>query len=87
MTSPNLNLKPTFKRDEFGVLTEQYGLKPQGKSAPMAASKQPTSANDTQFWNFVADSNSSSVSAVPYKPSPSSASANNGSFGSCPPSC
>ncbi|XP_008219590.1 PREDICTED: auxilin-related protein 1 isoform X2 [Prunus mume] len=44
--------------DEFGVLTEQYGLKPQGKSAPMAASKRPTSANDTQAWNFVADSNS-----------------------------
>ncbi|CAL8106066.1 unnamed protein product [Prunus armeniaca] len=44
--------------DEFGVLTEQYGLKPQGKSAPMAASKRPTSANDTQAWNFVPDSNS-----------------------------
>ncbi|KAK3428253.1 auxilin-related protein 2 isoform X1 [Eucalyptus grandis] len=27
--------------DEFGVLTERYGLKPQGKSAPMAASKRP----------------------------------------------
>ncbi|KAM7253108.1 hypothetical protein ACFE04_025726 [Oxalis oulophora] len=26
--------------DEFGVLTERYGLKPQGKSAPMSASKQ-----------------------------------------------
>lgn len=44
--------------DDFGVLTEQYGLKPQGKSAPMAASKRPTSANDTQAWNFVPDSNS-----------------------------
>ncbi|XP_021806612.1 auxilin-related protein 1 isoform X2 [Prunus avium] len=44
--------------DEFGVLTEQYGLKPQGKSAPMAASKRPTSANDTQAWNFGVDSNS-----------------------------
>ncbi|KAL5776858.1 hypothetical protein ACOSP7_009784 [Xanthoceras sorbifolium] len=27
--------------DEFGVLTERFGLKPQGKSAPMAASKLP----------------------------------------------
>ncbi|PQQ07952.1 auxilin-related protein 2 isoform X1 [Prunus yedoensis var. nudiflora] len=44
--------------DEFGVLTEQYGLKPQGKSAPMAASKRPTSANNTQAWNFGVDSNS-----------------------------
>ncbi|XP_044511603.1 auxilin-related protein 2 isoform X2 [Mangifera indica] len=26
--------------DEFGVLTERFGLKPQGKSAPMAASKR-----------------------------------------------
>ena len=26
--------------DEFGVLTERYGIKPQGKSAPMAASKR-----------------------------------------------
>ncbi|CAL9001658.1 unnamed protein product, partial [Prunus brigantina] len=34
--------------DEFGVLTEQYGLKPQGKSAPMAASKRSTSTNGTQ---------------------------------------
>lgn len=30
--------------DEFGVLTERYGLKPQGKAAPMAASKQPASS-------------------------------------------
>ncbi|CAN1234475.1 Auxilin-related protein 1 [Linum perenne] len=30
--------------DEFGVLTERFGLKPQGKSAPMAASKRPSSA-------------------------------------------
>ncbi|CAN0892260.1 Auxilin-related protein 2 [Linum grandiflorum] len=30
--------------DEFGVLTERFGLKPQGKSAPMASSKRPNSA-------------------------------------------
>ncbi|CAI8598325.1 unnamed protein product [Vicia faba] len=29
--------------DEFGVLTERFGLKPQGKSAPMASSKRSTS--------------------------------------------
>lgn len=28
--------------DEFGVLTERFGLKPQGKSAPMASSKRST---------------------------------------------
>ncbi|KAF1865370.1 hypothetical protein Lal_00004744 [Lupinus albus] len=29
--------------DEFGVLTESFGLKPQGKSAPMASSKRSNS--------------------------------------------
>ncbi|EOY16395.1 Chaperone DnaJ-domain superfamily protein, putative isoform 1 [Theobroma cacao] len=28
--------------DQFGVLTERYGLKPQGKSAPMSQAKRPT---------------------------------------------
>ncbi|KAJ6337368.1 hypothetical protein OIU76_007108 [Salix suchowensis] len=32
--------------DEFGVLTERFGLKPQGKSAPMAASR---GSNNTQM--------------------------------------
>ncbi|KAB5557221.1 hypothetical protein DKX38_008130 [Salix brachista] len=35
--------------DEFGVLTERFGLKPQGKSAPMSASRGP---NNTQTRNF-----------------------------------
>ena len=37
--------------DEFGVLTERFGLKPQGKSAPMASSKRstPTPAPDSHF--------------------------------------
>ncbi|XP_011027469.1 PREDICTED: auxilin-related protein 2 [Populus euphratica] len=35
--------------DEFGVLTERFGLKPQGKSAPMAASR---GSNNTQIPNF-----------------------------------
>jgi len=37
--------------DEFGVLTERYGLKPQGKSAPMASIKRstPTPPADSHF--------------------------------------
>ncbi|XP_057729534.1 auxilin-related protein 2 [Arachis stenosperma] len=34
--------------DEFGVLTERFGLKPQGKSAPMASSKRPTGVGGSQ---------------------------------------
>lgn len=33
------------------MLTERYGLKPQGKSAPMASSKRSVSSNNTQTWN------------------------------------
>lgn len=43
--------------DDFGVLTEQYGLKPQGKSAPMAASKRAPSST-TNGRNFGFDSGS-----------------------------
>lgn len=37
--------------DEFGVLTERYGLKPQGKSAPMASIKRstPTPPTNSHF--------------------------------------
>ncbi|KAH7524550.1 hypothetical protein FEM48_Zijuj06G0131300 [Ziziphus jujuba var. spinosa] len=42
--------------DEFGVLTERYGLKPQGKSAPMATSKRSVNTNNSQTWNFGSDS-------------------------------
>ncbi|CAL5203907.1 unnamed protein product [Lathyrus oleraceus] len=40
--------------DEFGVLTERFGLKPQGKSAPMASSKRsaPTTAADSASRSF-----------------------------------
>ncbi|XP_023645501.1 auxilin-related protein 2 isoform X2 [Capsella rubella] len=49
--------------DEFGVLTERYGIKPQGKSAPMAASKRsgnnnPPNNNNAQSWNFATASSS-----------------------------
>ncbi|MED6186299.1 hypothetical protein PIB30_065403 [Stylosanthes scabra] len=37
--------------DEFGVLTERFGLKPQGKSAPMASSKRPTGVGGSQIGN------------------------------------
>ncbi|KAL9359132.1 hypothetical protein Peur_047255 [Populus x canadensis] len=45
--------------DEFGVLTERFGLKPQGKSAPMAASR---GSNNTQIPNFA----SSNPKTSPY---------------------
>lgn len=41
----------TGEMDEFGVLTERYVIKPQGKSAPMAASKRNPN-NNGQSWNF-----------------------------------
>ncbi|CAL1362513.1 unnamed protein product [Linum trigynum] len=42
--------------DEFGVLTERFGLKPQGKSAPMAASKRPNSATAAPTRNLASGS-------------------------------
>lgn len=42
--------------DEFGVLTERFGLKPQGKAAPMAASKRPVNNDNAQSWNLGFDS-------------------------------
>jgi hypothetical protein len=42
--------------DEFGVLTERFGLKQQGKAAPMVASKRPTSSSNAQPLNFGFDS-------------------------------
>ncbi|XP_044475043.1 auxilin-related protein 2-like isoform X2 [Mangifera indica] len=41
--------------DEFGVLTERFGLKPQGKAAPMAASKRsavPTTNGQARSFSF-----------------------------------
>ncbi|XP_028787941.1 auxilin-related protein 2 [Neltuma alba] len=38
--------------DQFGVLTASYGLKPQGKSAPMASAKQATNFGGSQSGNF-----------------------------------
>ena len=42
--------------DEFGLLTQSFGLKPQGKSAPMAALKRPSSAGNDGVFNFDAGS-------------------------------
>lgn len=39
------------------MLTERYGLKPQGKAAPMAASKIAVDNNNAQSWNFGVNSN------------------------------
>ncbi|CAL1412513.1 unnamed protein product [Linum trigynum] len=52
--------------DEFGVLTERFGLKPQGKSAPMAASKRPNSATAAPTRNFSSGSPVNSQSSPPY---------------------
>ncbi|KAJ1382556.1 DnaJ domain containing protein [Sesbania bispinosa] len=42
--------------DEFGVLTQRYGLKPQGKSAPMASSKRSTTVGDSHATTFGSNS-------------------------------
>uniref|UniRef100_A0A6N2MA98 J domain-containing protein n=1 Tax=Salix viminalis TaxID=40686 RepID=A0A6N2MA98_SALVM len=44
--------------DEFGVLTERFGLKPQGKSAPMSASRGPNNAQTRNFPSSNTKSNS-----------------------------
>ncbi|KAG6774259.1 hypothetical protein POTOM_021611 [Populus tomentosa] len=44
--------------DEFGVLTERFGLKPQGKSAPMSASRGPNNAQTRDFPSLNPKSNS-----------------------------
>ena len=50
--------------DEFGVLTERFGLKPQGKGAPMAASKRTSvNNNNAQAWNFGVESNTNPKSS------------------------
>lgn len=38
--------------DEFGRLTQSFGLKPQGKSAPMAALKRPSTTGNDGAFNF-----------------------------------
>ncbi|KAM5564328.1 hypothetical protein ABKV19_018767 [Rosa sericea] len=48
--------------DEFGVLTERFGLKPQGKSAPMAASRRATPTNNPQTTSYASSSRSSANS-------------------------
>ncbi|KAG2303508.1 hypothetical protein Bca4012_062258 [Brassica carinata] len=48
--------------DEFGVLTERYGIKPQGKSAPMAASKRSVNTPNPQTWKSTTTTSSYSSS-------------------------
>lgn len=56
--------------DEFGVLTERYGLKPQGKSVPMAEAKRSTSANGSRTRNFGSNSGINSKSSSSYSSHP-----------------
>ncbi|KAH9757140.1 J domain-containing protein [Citrus sinensis] len=44
--------------DEFSALTERFGLKQQGKSAPMAASKRPASNGTARSFSSNSGSNS-----------------------------
>lgn len=44
--------------DEFSALTERFGLKQQGKSAPMAASKRPTYNGTARSFSSNSGSNS-----------------------------
>ncbi|OMP08108.1 hypothetical protein COLO4_06774 [Corchorus olitorius] len=51
--------------DEFGVLTERYGLKPQGKSAPMSQAKRSTAtatASTNRSFGFDTGLNGNSAS-------------------------
>ncbi|XP_065881241.1 auxilin-related protein 2 [Euphorbia lathyris] len=63
--------------DEFGVLTERFGLKPQGKSAPMAASKLSNDINSAQTRSFSSNSSLNSKSF----PHTSKSAYNSNSFG------
>lgn len=55
-----------LEMDEFGVLTERYGIKPQGKSAPMAALKRSVNPNNDQSWNFGPGSGVNAKSTTSY---------------------
>ncbi|XWS21671.1 hypothetical protein CRYUN_Cryun30bG0074500 [Craigia yunnanensis] len=65
--------------DEFGVLTERYGLKPQGKSAPMSQAKR-SSATATTDRNFGFESGLTRNSTSFSSKSSLNSSASNGSL-------
>ncbi|XVE95537.1 hypothetical protein REPUB_Repub02eG0106200 [Reevesia pubescens] len=65
--------------DEFGVLTERYGLKPQGKSAPMSQAKRSTTTATTNR-NFGFDSGLTRNSMSFSSKSSLNSSASNGSL-------
>ncbi|XP_050209736.1 auxilin-related protein 1 [Mercurialis annua] len=50
--------------DTFDELTKGYGIKPQGKSAPMALSKQPITPNFTSSSYDSSDSRNSSYNSI-----------------------
>ncbi|XP_054788828.1 auxilin-related protein 2 isoform X2 [Prosopis cineraria] len=66
--------------DQFGVLTASYGLKPQGKSAPMASAKQTTNCGGSQTGNFGINPSLHSKSAQYGSRSPQHPSFDYGSF-------
>ncbi|OMO50395.1 hypothetical protein CCACVL1_30468 [Corchorus capsularis] len=67
--------------DEFGVLTERYGLKPQGKSAPMSQAKRSTAtATASTNRSFGVDSGLNGNSASFSLKSSWNSSSGNGSF-------
>ncbi|KAJ9146257.1 hypothetical protein P3X46_028545 [Hevea brasiliensis] len=66
--------------DEFGVLTESFGLKPQGKSAPMASSKRPDNTSSAQTRSFASNSASNQNSSSYASKSPHNSNSLNGSF-------
>ncbi|KAF7816820.1 auxilin-related protein 2 [Senna tora] len=66
--------------DKFGVLTESYGLKPQGKAAPMASAKRATNVGNSQTGNFGINSGLHSKSAHYASRSPDHSNFDYGSF-------
>ncbi|GAB2270380.1 hypothetical protein Dimus_005283 [Dionaea muscipula] len=49
--------------DDFGFLVQQYGIKPQGKSAPMASKKASTNTHDSKTLDRDLDGGSKLVSS------------------------
>ncbi|KAI9097492.1 hypothetical protein K1719_025263 [Acacia pycnantha] len=66
--------------DQFDVLTASYGLKPQGKSAPMASAKQASNYVDSQTGNFGVNTSQHSKSAQHGSRSPQNPTFDYGSF-------
>lgn len=66
--------------DEFGVLTESFGLKSQGKSSPMAASRRTNNTSSAQTRNLASNSASNQNSSSYASTSAHNSNSLNGSF-------